>query len=105
MTHFLSGRPADAEPLLVACVEDDPAPLEALLALTEMEGVLWLALLWLLLYNVCFILPLVAVFVLLMVGVTSERLTALYQRHLAATKFVTAALFAGLFAWFMMRIT
>ena len=35
LSDFLAGRPAEAEPRLAACAETVPAPLEALLALTE----------------------------------------------------------------------
>ena len=41
---------------------------------------------------------------MLMVGISVGALTGIYQRHLAGTKFVMAALFAGLFAWFMLAI-
>jgi cytochrome c biogenesis protein CcdA len=74
-------------------------------ALRELEGEFLTAGAWLLLYNLCFIAPLVAVFFLLMLGVSSEALAAFYRRHLALAKFITAALFAGLFAWFMYRVT
>jgi len=53
---------------------------------------------WLVLYNLFFILPLVLVFVAVLFGLTSERLTALFRRHLAATKFALAGLFVVLFA-------
>ena len=56
------------------------------------------ALAWLVLYNLCFILPLVGVFLLVLFAVTSEQLTALYQRHMAKTKFALAAVFLGLVA-------
>ncbi len=35
MSHFLAGRPAEAEPLLAECADADSGPLDALLALTE----------------------------------------------------------------------
>ena len=56
---------------------------------------------WLVLYNVLFILPLVAVFSLLLAGLSSESLTAFYQRHLAPVKFALGTVFVGLFAWLM----
>ncbi len=59
-------------------------------------GRLWGPLGWLVLYNVCFIAPLVVVFVAVIFGLTSERLTAWFRRHLAATKLAMAALFAAL---------
>ena len=51
---------------------------------------------YLLLYNVMFILPLVAVFVVAWLGVKSDVLARLMQRHLAAVKLAMAVLFAGL---------
>ncbi len=49
-------------------------------------------------YNVGFILPLAAVFVVAWRGVGSRRLTALAQRHTAAVKLALAVVFAGLAA-------
>ena len=57
---------------------------------------------FLLAYNAMFILPLVGVFLLAFLGVSSERLTGLFKRHLAAVKFGTAALFLVL-GWFVIR--
>ena len=56
----------------------------------------WGALGWLLVYNVCFILPLLAVFLGMFFGVKSERLAALFQRHMAKAKFALAGVFLGL---------
>jgi hypothetical protein len=64
----------------------------------------WGALGWLLIYNLCFILPLVAVFLLVFFGVTSERITAVFRRHLAATKFAMAGLFAVLFGYMLTQV-
>jgi cytochrome c biogenesis protein CcdA len=55
---------------------------------------MWGPLGWLVLYNLCFIVPLVVVFVAVLFGLTSERLTALFRRHLAGTKFAMAGVFA-----------
>lgn len=52
---------------------------------------------WLLLYNICFVMPLIAVFVAVFFGLSSEKLTAFFRRHIAKTKFAMAALFAVLF--------
>ena len=54
---------------------------------------------WLLLYNVFFILPLVAVFAAVFFGLTSGGLTAWFRRHVALTKFAMAAVFAALGAY------
>ncbi len=54
------------------------------------------ALPWLVLYNVCFILPLVVVFLCILFGLDNERLTALFKRHIAATKFALAIVFIAL---------
>ena len=56
----------------------------------------WRALLWLLLYNICFILPLVAIFLCIYLGVSSERLGQLFRRHVAKTKFALGLVFLGL---------
>ncbi|MFZ5799754.1 MAG: DUF1573 domain-containing protein, partial [Candidatus Omnitrophota bacterium] len=50
----------------------------------------------LLLYNLMFILPLVAVFALGLLGMTSQKFAALASRHLAKVKIITAAVFFGL---------
>jgi cytochrome b561 len=54
-----------------------------------------LALGYLLLYNVCFVMPLAGILCAACWGVTSERLGAALRRHMAATKFVTSAFFAA----------
>jgi len=64
----------------------------------------WGAAGWLLLYNAVFILPLIAVFVAVFFGLTSERLTALFRRHVALTKFALAAVFAGLGAYMIVML-
>jgi len=53
---------------------------------------------WLLLYNLCFIVPLVIVFLCILFGVTSQQFSALFQRHVAKTKFALTALFVMLVA-------
>ena len=57
------------------------------------------ALLYLLLYNVLFVLPLVTVFVLAYWGTTSERLGQFVNRRTGAIKLATAGLFVLLGAW------
>jgi cytochrome c biogenesis protein CcdA len=47
-------------------------------------------------YNVGFVLPLLVVFCLVYFGVSSKRITALFQARMGAVKLATAALFAGL---------
>ena len=49
-------------------------------------------------YNLCFILPLVAIFAAAYWGVTSDRLTQVLRRNMTATKTVTALFFTGLAA-------
>ena len=51
------------------------------------------ALVYLVLYNLVFVLPLVVVFVLAYFGTTSEKLTLLLNRHTATIKLATAGLF------------
>ncbi|MBN2351725.1 MAG: hypothetical protein JXD23_04075 [Spirochaetales bacterium] len=49
-------------------------------------------------YNLAFIAPLVLVFFLTYRGMTSQKLTAFFQKHMALVKLVTAVLFFGLAA-------
>jgi Cytochrome c biogenesis protein len=54
---------------------------------------------WLLvLYNLCFIAPLLVVFAASYMGVSSKRITELFQRRMAATKLALALVFLGLAA-------
>lgn len=53
---------------------------------------------YLLIYNLAFVLPLLAVFLLATFGVTSQRMAAVFQRHVAWVKLALAALFATLAA-------
>ncbi|HRW24181.1 MAG TPA: cytochrome c biogenesis protein CcdA [Spirochaetia bacterium] len=53
-------------------------------------------LLYLSLYNLAFVLPLLAVLVLSLLGLRQEALRAFFARHLVASKAAQAALFAGL---------
>jgi cytochrome c biogenesis protein CcdA len=62
-------------------------------ALESLPQYFWGPVGWLLIYNLCFIIPLVAVFVAVMFGLTSERLTAVFRRHLATAKYAMAAFF------------
>jgi len=57
------------------------------------------ALLYLLLYNALFVLPLVVVFLLAFWGTSSERLGRLVNQHTASVKLATAGLFLLLGAW------
>ena len=54
------------------------------------------SILFLLLYNIMFILPLVIIFGLSLWGITSEDFAKLAQKHLAKVKLITAVLFFGL---------
>jgi cytochrome c biogenesis protein CcdA len=47
-------------------------------------------------YNIAFIVPLVAVFLLATLGVTSEHMGIFFRRHIAAIKLALAVLFAGM---------
>jgi len=51
---------------------------------------------WLLLYNLCFIAPLVIIFIAVYLGTTNERLTAFFRKHMATFRFTMAAVFAAL---------
>jgi hypothetical protein len=59
------------------------------------------ALLYLLLYNLAFILPLIVVFGLAYFGTTSERLGVFIHRRTAAVKLATALLFVVLAGWLL----
>ncbi len=48
---------------------------------------------WLLLYNFCFILPLIIVFLCVLGGTSSDTIKKLFQRHLAKSKFAMAGVF------------
>lgn len=56
---------------------------------------------YLLAYNLAFIVPLGAVFILAYFGLTHEQLTRFMQRHAALVKFSTALLFLALFLFFV----
>jgi len=49
-------------------------------------------------YNLAFIVPLILVFFLTYRGLTSQKLTAFFQKHMALVKMLTAVLFFGLAA-------
>lgn len=57
------------------------------------------AFLYLVLYCVMFILPLIVVFVLAYFGTTSEQLGKFLDRHMAAIKLITGVVFVGLALW------
>ncbi|MBA7600318.1 hypothetical protein ES703_07368 [subsurface metagenome] len=64
------------------------------------------ALLYLLFYNIAFIVPLVVVFILVRFGMTERHLQTFLTRHAALTKLLTAILFivlAGLMVFFLLR--
>jgi len=54
------------------------------------------ALALLVLYNFCFVIPLLVVFGANYLGISSQRITAVFQRHMGATKVVLAAVFVCL---------
>jgi cell division protein FtsW (lipid II flippase) len=54
------------------------------------------AFMYLLLYNICFMIPLAIIFLLSYKGVTSERFVQFSQRHMAGIKIMYALLFFGL---------
>lgn len=60
--------------------------------------------LYLVLYNLMFILPLVVVFVLAYLGTTSQQLRLLIHRHTARVKLATAALFLLLAGWMVVTL-
>jgi cytochrome c biogenesis protein CcdA/glutaredoxin len=62
------------------------------------------ALLFLVLYNLLFILPLVVVFILVYYGIGSKQLTRFLQRRAAVVKLGMALLFAALAAWLIVSI-
>jgi cytochrome c biogenesis protein CcdA len=60
--------------------------------------------LYLVLYNLMFILPLVVVFVLVYFGTTSQQLGLLIHRHTAKVKLATAVLFLLLAGWMVVTL-
>jgi cytochrome c biogenesis protein CcdA len=52
----------------------------------------------LLVYNLCFVLPLVVIFVVAYLGISSRRLTELFQKNMGKVKIALALLFVGLAA-------
>ena len=72
-------------------------------ALPDLPNRFWGSVGWLLIYNLCFIMPLVAVFIGVLFGLTSQRLTPFFRRHIAKTKFAMAVLFAGLCAYMVVQ--
>jgi cytochrome c biogenesis protein CcdA len=56
---------------------------------------------YLFMYNIMFIAPLVAIFILARFGLTSDALTRFLQKHAAVVKFATALLFLLLFLFFL----
>ncbi len=69
-----------------------------ILALHELPQYFWGPVGWLLLYNVCFIVPLVAVVGAVLYGLTAEQLADLFRRHVAKTKLALGGVFALLCA-------
>ena len=63
------------------------------------------ALAWLVLYNVCFVLPLLAVFVLTFYGLTSEKLREWFKQHMAKVKFGLSGFFVFLFIIMVLLLT
>jgi cytochrome c biogenesis protein CcdA len=55
----------------------------------------------LVIYNLMFIVPLVAIFLMAYYGLSSKQLTAFLQRHAAAVKLATAVLFFGMAAFLL----
>ncbi|TET22262.1 MAG: hypothetical protein E3J71_06625 [Candidatus Stahlbacteria bacterium] len=64
------------------------------------------ALLYLLLYNIAFIIPLIVIFILVRFGMTERHFQTFLTRHAALTKLLTAILFivlAGLMVFFLLK--
>ncbi|MFO7955578.1 MAG: hypothetical protein R6X33_00570 [Candidatus Brocadiia bacterium] len=72
--------------------------------LHHMSNPTWGPVGWLLLYNLCFIAPLLIVFGAVFFGLTSERLTSFFRRHLAMAKFAMAGMFSLLFVLLIVQI-
>ena len=59
---------------------------------------------YLVLYNLAFVVPLIAVFLLALFGVSSGELARVVERHTATVKLFTALLFLGLGLWLMLSL-
>jgi hypothetical protein len=70
--------------------------LPTILFVTRTQGLGSPAFLYLLLYNLMFVVPLVVVFVAAYEGMTSQKIGELARRHLGAVKLATSVLFFGL---------
>jgi cytochrome c biogenesis protein CcdA len=60
-------------------------------------------LLYLLIYNIAFIIPLLIIFVLNLTGVSSKKLSGFLQKNLALTKILLFILFAGISAYLILE--
>ena len=76
-----------------------------IMSLIHSEGFRAQALGWLFVYNLFFILPLLVVFGLTFIGLTSEHLNNFFKSHMAKVKFGLSALFLGLFAFLILYNT
>jgi cytochrome c biogenesis protein CcdA len=64
--------------------------------IAEARASAWL---YLVLYNVMFVVPLIVVFTVVYMGTTSQQITVIFQRHMGMVKLLTAGLFGGLALW------
>jgi cytochrome c biogenesis protein CcdA/glutaredoxin len=87
---------------IVALVE---LPCTSLLYIPVLLGISWAVragsyglapYLWIFLYNLAFILPLVGIFAAVYLGITSEQLARLFRRHIVAAKIILGLIFLGL---------
>jgi cytochrome c biogenesis protein CcdA len=76
--------------------------LPTIIYMTSVSALRSQGVLYLLLYNLCFILPLVVVFALTYLGTSSMQLGLVLKRRTAAVKLGTAALFVLLAAWLIL---
>lgn len=63
-----------------------------------------LAIAYLLLYNIMFVVPLIVVFTITYLGTSSEQLTALFQARAGLVKLLTAVLFGVLGSWLIVML-
>ncbi len=62
------------------------------------------AALYLLLYNAMFVLPLALVFGVVYLGMSSQKLTQVFQSHAGTVKLLTAGLFTVLGGWLILML-
>lgn len=78
--------------------------LPVIISVTEMPELRGQAILYLVLYNIMFIIPLIVVFVLAYFGTTSKQFTDFLKKHAPAVKLGLAVVYIGLAVWLILTL-